>query len=72
MAVSYDHQIIHLQVSPGDIADMEAYHDEAIKTQCIKHILEFHIGNGKGVATTLNKAILKYPIQLVQIQCKLM
>ena len=40
------------------------------KTQCIKHILEFYIGNGKGVATAWNKAILEYPIQLVQIQCK--
>ena len=37
---------------------MEAYHDVAIKTQCIKHILEFYIDNGKGVATALNKALL--------------
>ena len=37
------------------------------KTQCIKHILEFHIGYGKGVTTSLNKAIIEYPIQLVQI-----
>ena len=42
------------------------------KTQCIKHILEFYIGNGKGLAVTLNKAILEYPIQLIQIQCKVM
>ena len=42
------------------------------KTQCIKGILESYIGNGKGVATALNKAILEYPIQLVQIQCKVM
>ena len=40
------------------------------KTQCTKHILEFYIGNGKGVATTLNKATLEYLIQLVQIHCK--
>ena len=40
------------------------------KTQCIKHILEFYIGNGKGVATT--RSILEYPIQLVKIQCKVM
>ena len=38
------------------------------KTQCIEHILEFYIGTEKGVATALNK--LEYPIQLVQIQCK--
>ena len=38
------------------------------KTQCIKHILEFYIGNRKGVATV--HLILKYPIQLVQIKCK--
>ena len=38
------------------------------KTQCFKHILEFYIGNGKGVATA--RSILAYPIQLVQIQCK--
>ena len=37
------------------------------KTQCIKDILEFYIGNGKGVATAY--LILEYPIQLVQIQC---
>ena len=42
------------------------------KTQCIKHILEFYIGNGKGVATALNKAVLEYPIHLVQIQCIMM
>ena len=40
------------------------------KTQFIKHILEFYIGSGKGIATALNKAILEYPIQLVQLQCK--
>ena len=34
------------------------------KTQCIKHILEFYIGNGKVVAIALNKAILEYPIRL--------
>ena len=39
-------------------------------TQSIKHILEFYIGNGKGIATALNEAILEYPIQLVQLQCK--
>ena len=44
---------------------MEAYHDEAA---CIKHILEFYIGNGKGVATA--RSILEYPIQLALIQCK--
>ena len=38
------------------------------KTQYIKHILEFYIGNRKGVSTAPNKAILEYPIQLVQIQ----
>ena len=38
------------------------------KTQCIKHILEFYTGSGKGVAPTLNNAVLKFPIQLVQIQ----
>ena len=70
MVVSYDHRIIHQQVSPGDITDMEGYHGEVIKNKCIKHILEFYIGNGKGVATTLKKTILKYPIQLVQIQRK--
>ena len=42
------------------------------KTQCIKHILEFYTGNGKGVASNSNKAVLKYSIQLVQIQCKMM
>ena len=41
-----------------------------LKTQCIKHILQFHIDNGKGVAITLHIAILKYPNQMVQIQCK--
>ena len=29
VVVSHVHQIIHLQASPGDIADMEDYHDEA-------------------------------------------
>ena len=38
------------------------------KTQCIKHILEFYIGNGKGVATS--RSILEYPIRLVQVQYK--
>ena len=42
------------------------------ETQCIKHILEFYIGNRKGVATALNKVILEYPIRLIQIQCKVM
>ena len=42
------------------------------QTQCIKYLLEFYIDNGKGVVTTLNTAILKYHIQLVQIQCKVM
>ena len=37
------------------------------KIQCIKHILEFYTGNSKGVASTLNKAVLKYSIQLIQI-----
>ena len=41
------------------------------KRQCIKHILDFYIGNGDGVVTTLNKAILEYSIKLVQIQCKM-
>ena len=40
------------------------------KTKCIKHVPKFYIGNGKGVATALNKEILEYPIQLIQIQCK--
>ena len=40
------------------------------ETPCIKHILKFYIGNRKGVASTLNKAVLKYPIQLLQTQCK--
>ena len=39
---------------------MEDYHDEAIKNPMYQ-ILEFYIGNGKGVATPLNKAILRYP-----------
>ena len=42
------------------------------KTQSIKHILDFYIGNRKGVTTILNKAILEYPIQLIQIQRKVM
>ena len=37
---------------------------KAQKTQCIKHIFEFYISNGKRVATYLNKAIFEYPIQL--------
>ena len=41
------------------------------KTQCIKNILEFYTGSGKRVASTLNKAVLEYPIQLIQIQCKM-
>ena len=30
------------------------------KTQCVKHILEFYIGNGKGVATASGTRI-SYP-----------
>ena len=41
------------------------------KTQCIKHILEFYTGSGKGVGSTLNKSVLKYPTQLIEIQCKM-
>ena len=41
------------------------------KTQYIKHILEFYTGSGKGVASTLNKALLEYQIQLIQNQCKM-
>ena len=63
--VSYDHHITHRRVSPGDIVDMKPQ-----KTQCIKHILEFYIGNGKGVATA--PSILEHPIQLAKIQCKVM
>ena len=33
---------------------------------------ELYIGNRKGVGTVQNKAILEYPIQLIQIQCKVM
>ena len=33
MAVSYDHRIIHQRVSPGDIADMEDYHDDETITK---------------------------------------
>ena len=40
------------------------------KTQGIK--LELYTGNGKGAPSTLNKAVLEYPIQLIQIQCKMM
>ena len=36
--VSYDHQIIHQRASPGDIADMEDYHDEAIKNPNVSNI----------------------------------
>ena len=39
-----------------------------LKTQCIKHILELYIVNGKGIATS--RSILECPIQPVQIQCK--
>ena len=38
------------------------------KTQCIKHIFEFYTDNGKGVAPTLNKLILEYPIDPNPIQ----
>ena len=41
-----------------------------LKTQCINHILEFYIGNGKGIDIACS--MLEYPIQLVQIQCKIM
>ena len=34
--------------------------------------LPLYIGNGKGVATALNKVILEYPIQLIQSKCKVM
>ena len=63
LVVSHDNQIVHQRDSPGDIANMEYYHDEATETQCIKHILEFYIGNGEGVATA--RSILEYSIQLV-------
>ena len=42
------------------------------KTQCVKHILTFYTGSGKGVASTLNTSVLEYPIQLTKIQCKMM
>ena len=38
MVVSYDHQIIHQRVSPGDIADMENSHDEAIENPNVSNI----------------------------------
>ena len=38
------------------------------KPQCIKHILEFYNGKGKGVATARSNN----PIHLIQIQCKVM
>ena len=50
---------------------MEDCHDEATENQ-MYHTLEFYIGDGKGVATALNKAIPEYPIQLIQNQCKVM
>ena len=62
---------IHLRAFPGDIADNEDYHDEATENPSIKHILEFYTGNGKGIAFTLNKSIIEYPIQLIQIQIQI-
>ena len=64
--------VIDLRVSPGDIADMEDSHDEATeKNPNVSNIYSFYTGNGKGVASTLDKAVLEYPIELIQIQCKM-
>ena len=54
--------------NPGDIANMDSIMMKPQKTQCIKHILEFYIGNGEGVSTA--RSILEYPIQVVQINVK--
>ena len=43
-----------------------------LETQRIKHVLKFNTGHSKRIALTLKKSVLKYPVQLVQIQREMM
>ena len=64
--VSHDHQIIHQQVSPGDIANIEDYHDEAIeKNQCIKHKLPLEIQSLETLDIYIERALLHSCLQRV-------
>ena len=38
------------------------------KAKCVKQVLYLNTGYRKGIALTLQKSVLKYPVQLVQIQ----
>ena len=38
------------------------------KAKCAKHVLYLNTGYRKGIALILKKSLLKYPVQLIQIQ----
>ena len=38
------------------------------KAKCVKYVLYLNTGYRKGIAFTLQKSVLKYPVQLIQMQ----